>query len=171
MINFLKYLFKFIISVEIFISKTKKKYKLPKYFKFYFFKSFSNIKLKTIKNYFHEFKEKKKRFKKGQYFLVLCYKNKLVSSGWIYFGKNWLITEIDKKIILLNEIVIFDFITPLSERRKGYYTKLLKIIRNKFGNKNIIIYVLSSNRFSQKAIIKSGFKYSKRLYKVNLNRK
>ena len=171
MIKFLKYFFKFFISVDIFTSKVKKKYKLPKYFKFYFFKSFSNIKLKIIKNYFIEFNEKKKRFKKGQYFLVLCYKNNLVSSGWINFGKSWLITEIDKKINLLNEIVIFDFITPLKERRKGHYTKLLKMIRNKFGNKNILIYVLSSNQFSQKAIVKSGFKYNRRLYKVNFNRK
>ena len=102
---------------------------------------------------------------------MLCFKNKLVSSGWMYSGKSWLITEIDKKIILLNKIVIFDFITSTGERKKGYYTKLLKIIRNKFGNKNILIYALSSNRFSRKAIIKSGFKYNKRLYKLSLNRK
>ncbi len=171
MIKILKYFFKFFVSIDIFYSKKKIKYKLPKYFRFYFFKSFSSIKMITIKNYFNEFKEKRRRFKKGQYFLVLCYKNKLVSSGWINSGKSWLITEINRKIILLNQIVIFDFITPTSERRKGYYTKLLKVIRNKFGNRNILIYVLSSNKFSQKAIVKSGFKYDKRLYKISFERK
>jgi hypothetical protein len=171
MLKFLKYFLKFFRSVDIFYSKDKIKYKLPKYFKFYFFKSFSNIKSKTIKEYFHEFKEKKERFKKGQYFLVLCYKNKLVSSGWINAGKSWLIAEIDRKIKLLNQIVIFDFITSADERRRGHYTKLLKIIRNKFGNKYILIYALSSNKSSQKAIIKSGFKYGRRLYKISFERK
>ena len=101
----------------------------------------------------------------------MSYNNKLVSSGWINAGKNWLITEIDRKIKLLDQNVIFDFITPLKERRKGHYTKLLKIIRSKFGNKSILIYVLSSNKFSQQAIIKAGFKHNKRLYKINFERK
>lgn len=171
MLRFLKYFFKFFISIDIYYSNKKKKYKLPKNFNFYFFKSFSNIKSDSIKKYFYEFKQKKKRFKKGQYFLVLSYNNKLVSSGWINAGKNWLITEIDRKIKLLDQNVIFDFITPLKERRKGHYTKLLKIIRSKFGNKSILIYVLSSNKFSQKAIIKAGFKYNNRLYKINFERK
>ena len=65
MFGFLKYFLKFFISVDIYYSYKKKKYKLPKNFKFYYFKSFSNIKLKTIKEYFYEFKQKKKRFKKG----------------------------------------------------------------------------------------------------------
>ena len=171
MLKFLKYLLKFFRSIDIFYSKDKIRYKLPKYFEFYFFKSFSSIKLKTIKKYFYAFKEKKERFKKGQYFLALCYKNKLVSSGWIGAGKSWLITEIDRKIKLLNQIVIFDFITQADERRRGHYTKLLKIIRNKFGNKYILIYSLSSNTSSKKAIIKAGFKYDKRLYKTSFERK
>ena len=171
MLKFLKYFLKFFISVDIFYSKNKIKYQPPKYFKFYFFKSFSNIKSQTIKKYFYEFEEKKERFKKGQYFLVLCYKNRLVSSGWINAGKSWLITEIDRKIKLLNQVVIFDFITSVNERRRGHYTKLLKIIRNKFGNKYILIYALSSNRSSQKAIIKAGFKYDRKLYKISFERK
>lgn len=170
MFGFLKYFLKFFISVDIYYSYKKKKYKLPKNFKFYYFKSFSNIKLKTIKEYFYEFKQKKKRFKKGQYFLVLSYNNKLVSSGWINAGKSWLITEIDREIKLPDQKVIFDFITPSKERRKGHYTKLLKIIRSKLNNKSILIYVLSFNKFSQRAIIKAGFKYNKRLYKINFER-
>ena len=170
MFGFLKYFLKFFISVDIYYSYKKKKYKLPKNFKFYYFKSFSNIKLKTIKEYFYEFKQKKKRFKKGQYFLVLSYNNKLVSSGWINAGKSWLITEIDREIKLSDQKVIFDFITPYKERRKGHYTKLLKIIRSRLGNKSILIYALSSNRSSQKAIVKAGFKHNKRLFKIDFGR-
>ena len=55
----LKYFLKFLIPVDIFYSKKRRKYKIPKYFRFYFFKSFSEIKLKIIKDYFYSFKEKK----------------------------------------------------------------------------------------------------------------
>ena len=101
---------------------------------------------------------------------MLSYRNKLVSSGWIYDGKSWLITEIDRTIKLLDQTVIFDFITPLKERSKGHYTKLLKIIRSRLGNKSILIYALSSNRSSQKAIVKAGFKHNKRLFKIDFGR-
>ena len=47
--------------------------------------------------------------------------------------------------------------TPFQFRNKGYYTKLLKFVRSKFSNKNILIYVLSSNKKSKKAIKKAGF--------------
>ncbi len=169
MIKFLKYIFKFFVSIDIYHSNKKKNYILPRYYKFYVIKSFSNIKSKKLKGYFYKFRKKKERFKKGQYFLALCYKKKLVSSGWMSLEKSWLITEIDRKVKLLNQRIIFDFITPEKERRKGYYTKLLKIVRNKFGSKEIFIYALSSNRFSKAAIISAGFKHNKRLYKINFN--
>ncbi len=68
MLRFLKYFFKFFISIDIYYSNKKKKYKLPKNFNFYFFKSFSNIKSDSIKKYFYEFKQKKKDLKKVSIF-------------------------------------------------------------------------------------------------------
>ena len=44
-------------------------------------------------------------------------------------------------------------------RNKGYYTKLLKLIIDRFKNKNILIYVLKSNKKSKKAILKAGFNF------------
>ena len=41
----------------------------------------------------------------------MSFEEKLLSSGWGFEGKNWYISEIEKKITLENEIVLFDFIT------------------------------------------------------------
>ena len=60
---------------------------------------------------------------------------------------------------------MFDFYTPVSMRSRGYYTKLLKIILKKFCKKKLLIYSLSSNQASIKAIEKAGF-----IFKRNINR-
>ena len=98
--------------------------------------------------------------------MTLSLNGKLVSSGWLFQGKNWNITEIDRKLSVKNKLVIFDFITPLVYRNKGYYTKLLKIILGKFKKKDILIYVLSSNTHSKKAIKKAGFDFKYQLKKI-----
>ena len=73
--------------------------------------------------------------------------------------KKWKITEVNRDLKILNKIVIFDFITMPEYRNKGYYTKLLKLIIDRFKNKNILIYVLKSNKKSKKAILKAGFNF------------
>ena len=65
----------------------------------------------------------------------------------------------NRDLKVLNKFVIFDFITSPEYRNKGYYTKLLKLIIDKFKNKNILIYVLRSNKKSKKAILKAGFNF------------
>ena len=82
-------------------------------------------KLKTKKywNIFKHFKSKQ-RFEKKQYFIAMSFEEKLLSSGWGFEGKNWYISEIDKKITLENEIVLFDFITTTDQRNKGNYSLL-----------------------------------------------
>ena len=66
----------------------------------------------------------------------MSFEEKLLSSGWGFEGKNWYISEIDKKITLENEIVLFDFITTTDQRNKGNYSKLLSLINYKFKGKN-----------------------------------
>ena len=77
-----------------------------------------------------------KRFKNKSKFIGLKHKNKLICSGWIYFGNNckWNIEEINKKISLNGECVLYDFETEKQFRNRGYYQLLLKIIQNKLGN-------------------------------------
>ena len=96
-------------------------------------------------------------------FLVLTYKNKLVSSGWIYSGRKWFISEIQKTINISNCNIIFDFITEHDERNKGNYLRILYLISKKFRNKTLMIYSQSNNYYSKKAIVKAGFVFKKRL--------
>tara|TARA_B100001971_G_C18156661_1_gene518950 strand:+ start:145 stop:330 length:186 start_codon:yes stop_codon:yes gene_type:complete len=49
----------------------------------------------------------------------------------------------------------------------GYYTLLLRIIQNKFQKKRLIIYALSHNNKSIRAIEKSGFKFIKKLKSIH----
>ena len=49
-----------------------------------------------------KFKNKKQRFEKNQYFIAMCFEEKLLSSGWGFEGKNWYISEIDRQIKLEN---------------------------------------------------------------------
>ena len=96
---------------------------------------------------------KKKKIYQKLFFSYFKFKKK-ISFKWLALqGKRWKISEIDRKINVINKLVIFDFITPLKYRNKGYYTKLLKFIRTKFKNKNILIYSLSSNKKSIRAIV------------------
>lgn len=166
MYRFLKKLISYFRTIEIYEKKTNQSTKNFKKFKLNIFDRFSKIKSKEILSYFNIYKDKKKRFNQGLIFITLSFNGKLVSSGWLYRGRNWKITEIDRKLNVKNKLVIFDFITPLVYRNKGYYTKLLKIILGKFNNKDILIYVLSSNTQSKKAIIKAGFHYKYQLKKI-----
>lgn len=165
MYNFLKILVSYFRTIEIYEVHNRSSFKALKKYEFKIYKKFSSIRSKNILEYFNIYNEKKKRFTKNCFFLTLSLKKKLVSSGWLYKGKRWKISEIDRKINVINKLVIFDFITPLKYRNKGYYTKLLKFIRTKFKNKNILIYSLSSNKKSIRAIVKAGFICKKKIKK------
>lgn len=167
MYGFLKKLISYFRTIEIYEINSNFKSKISKKYKFKVYNKLSNIKSPEILNYFKEYKNKKKRFKNNCMFLTLSLNNKLVSSGWLFIGKNWIITEINKYLNVSNKIIIFDFITLEQYRNKGYYTKLLKLIRKKFKNKNILIYVLSSNLKSKRAIKKAGFIFQKKLRALN----
>ena len=166
MYKLLKKLVRYFRTIEIYEKNNNRHLKNLKKYRFKIFKNLSSIKSKEILNYFNEYKEKKKRFHQNSIFLTLSFNRKLVSSGWLFRGKSWKITEIDRTINVKNKFVIFDFITPPNYRKKGFYTKLLKSILSKFKNKNVLIYVLSSNIYSKKAILKAGFDYKYQLKKI-----
>ena len=146
----------FLNEIYIFESKCNKKkikfknYSLKKY------KTLDEISDHKIIQYIKK-DDKHLRFKKKQILLVLFYNKKSVCSGWMNKKSSWLITEINKKIYTKNTIILYDFITFLNFRRKGYYTKILKLIKNIRTNKTFIIYSLKTNKKSCNGILKSNF--------------
>ncbi len=135
-------------------------------FNLYVIKNSNKVfKNKYTAEYFRLFSNKRKRLLKGQNLFILTYKKQLACSGWMAKSNKWIITEVDLSIRTNNTIVLFDFYTPVSMRSKGYYTKLLKMILQKLCKKKLLIYTLSSNQASIKAIEKAGF-----IFKRNINR-
>ncbi len=163
MFKYLKKILCYFRTVEIYEKNSNLSFKFQKKLKFKIYRRLSSIKRKEILNYFKIYQDKKKRFQNNCVFLTLSFKNNFVSSGWLFRGKKWKITEVNRDLNVLNKFVIFDFITLPEHRNKGYYTKLLKLIINKFKKKNILIYVLRSNKKSKKAILKAGFNFK---YKI-----
>ena len=91
----------------------------------------------------------------------MCFEEKLLSSGWGFEGKDWYISEIDRKITLDNEVMLFDFITVADQRNKGNYSNLLSLINYKFKGKKLIIYTLQNNIYSKRGILNAGFTLKK----------
>ena len=164
--KFLKSIYSYFLTINIFeSSKTFKKIKRNK-IGFFFIKSLNETKnKKIIKDYFSKNKLKLSRFKKKSKFIGLHNKNNIVCSGWIYLGKVWNIEEVNKNIKLNSRYLLYDFFTDHKFRNKGYYKFLLQIIKSKFKNKKLLIYSLSHNYRSIKAIEKSGFKFLKKIKK------
>jgi len=162
----LKYAYQFFLTIYVFefnkkLKKIKKNHKL-----FFFIRSIKEAKNnKIIKKYFEKDSFKLKRFSKNSKFLGLKGKSEIICSGWIFYGNSWNVEEIDKKIKLKKQYLLYDFFTSNKFRNKGYYQILLQLIINKHRNKKLIIYSLSNNMMSIKAIRKVGFKLIKKLKK------
>lgn len=164
--SFLKKIYQFFLTIYIFESYKKFEKVDKKRMSLFIIKSFNKIKLnKTIKKYLENDEFKLDRFKKGSQFIGLRRKNEIICSGWIYFGNEWKIEEINKNIKLKNQYLLYDFITEKKFRNMGYYKLLLRIIQNKFIKKKLVIYALSHNSKSIRAIKKSGFKFMRELKK------
>jgi len=163
--RYLNYFIKFFRSIRWYEINNKRKIIniKKKNYKLVVLKSKKNISDMKLDEYFKKYKFKLTRLNKKNYFLALTNKQKILSSGWIYFGLKWKITEIDKDVYLDSKFLLFDFETPAYLRNRGYYTLLLKMIRNKFLNKKLAIYSLSNNIPSCNAIEKSGFKFIKKI--------
>ena len=143
-------------------NKNQKKIKI-KNFKLKIFKKFSSIKDRDLKKFLNS--EQKKRFQKKQYLLVLFFNNNIVTTGWMCHGINWRITEINKDIEIKNKVLLYDFFTFKEFRNRGYYAKILKLIRNFNTKKKFWIYCLSNNYSSKKGIENSNFKFIKKIEK------
>ena len=164
--KFLKSIYQFFFTIYIFESYPKFKKFSKKGILTFFIKSLNEVKInKTIQKYFEKNELKLNRLKKKSKFIGLKNKKEIICSGWIYFGNEWKIEEINKKIKLNGRYLLYDFITEKKFRNMGYYKLLLKIIQNKFQKKRLIIYALSHNHKSIRAIKKSGFKFVKKLKK------
>ena len=164
--KFLKKIYQFFLTIYIFESDKKFKKVDKKRISLFIVKSFNEIKLnKTIGKYFENSKFKLDRFKKGSKFIGLKQGKEIICSGWIYVGSEWRIEEVDKNIKLKNQYLLYDFITEKKFRNMGYYKLLLTIIQNKFIKKKLVIYALSHNSKSIRAIKKSGFKFMRELKK------
>ena len=137
-----------------------------KIFKLVILKSKNEVSKFFFKNYFKKNYYKLKRLNLKFYFAALTNKKKILSSGWIYFGARWKITEVDKHVNLNRKYLLFDFETPKQFRNKGYYQLLLKLIRNKFINKRLAIYSFSTNKKSKRAIYKAGFMFIKKIHGI-----
>ena len=163
--TFLKSLYDSVIWFEI--KNNKKNYRLKGNEKFIIIKSKNDRRLKIYKNYFNDYPSKKKRLSGGYIFFVLSKKHKtkleILCTGWLYKGNEWIITEINKKIILKNVFLLFDFFTPKKLRNKGYYKKILIKISQKYKNKKLAIYSLDRNKQSLKAIKNAGFEFKKKI--------
>tara|TARA_B100001123_G_C15247783_1_gene1001586 strand:+ start:1072 stop:1575 length:504 start_codon:yes stop_codon:yes gene_type:complete len=164
--KFLKLIYQFFLTIYIFESGNKFDRINKKGTSIFFIKSLNKIKFnKNLKKYFDKSECKLDRFKKKSKFIGLKRKDEIICSGWIYFGNKWTIEEINKKITLNNKYLLYDFITEKKFRNMGYYKLLLKIIQNKFKRKKLMIYSLSHNHNSIRAIENSGFKLLKKLKK------
>ena len=158
--NFILSYFRTIYLFEA--NKNQKKLKI-KNFKLKIYKKFSSIKDKDLKKFLNS--QQKKRFQKKQYFLVLFFKNNIVTTGWMCHANNWHITEINKEIKVKNKVLLYDFFTFKKFRNRGYYAKILKLIRNFNTKKKFWIYCLSNNYSSKKGIENSNFKLIKKIEK------
>jgi len=164
--KFLKLIYQSFVTIYIFKSYKKFKKINKRNLSVFFINTSKDAKAnKIINRYFENSKFKLIRFKKKSKFIGLKRKNEIVCSGWIYFGNKWMIEEINKSITLRKQYLLYDFITEKRFRNLGYYKLLLKIIQSKFLNKKLIIYSLSWNYKSIRAIEKSGFKLFKKLRK------
>ena len=155
-----KIIFNFLVSFfnEILIFESKRNKKTLK-FKNYVLKKYKNknqIKNSQINRYL-KISEKYLRFKKKQTLFVLYRNSQAVSTGWMSENSNWLITEINKNISRKKTIILYDFFTFPNYRNKGYYTKILKLIKNFKTKKIFLIYSLKNNKKSCKGILKAQF--------------
>ena len=156
----IKKIFKFLISLlsEIYIFESKSNKKKIKYRNFYLkkYKSLKQIKSSGVINHLND-NHRYLRFKKKQILFVLFHKKQAVSLGWMNKGSRWFITEINRTINISNTTILYDFFTFPKLRNKGYYIKILKLIKNIKIKNFFLIYTLDNNEKSKKGIIKAKF--------------
>tara|TARA_Y100000768_G_scaffold247761_1_gene188005 strand:- start:210 stop:707 length:498 start_codon:yes stop_codon:yes gene_type:complete len=160
--NIFNYLCSFFRVIYVFESKKNNNKIKFKNFSLKKYELASEVKDKELKDYLIE-EKKLKRIKKNQKLYVLFYKKKFVSMGWMYNGASWKIDEINKRISLNRKILLWDFVTLSKFRNKGFYSKLLLLIKNLNTKKIFLIYCLKNNNASKAGILNSKFKLKKKI--------
>ena len=122
-------------EIYLFESKKNKNNISFQNFKLLKYRKFDSIKEKKLIRYVISGK-KKKRFNNKHNLFALFFKKDLVCTGWMYSGHKWLITEIDYKINVKNKILLYDFFTFEKFRKRGFYSKILILIKNLKKKKN-----------------------------------
>ncbi len=134
-------------------------------FKFCIFKEYEE--LREFKNFFYSFNNREffKRFKEKHEMLALIDdENKNIACyGWKSTKRSHAIEEVNKKLLISEGNILYDFKTLSNYRNKKLYKLLLnKIILN--VKKPLYIYSLAANDFSNRAILKAGFNLIGKLY-------
>lgn len=106
------------------------------------------------------------RFSRGSVCSCLFHQNKIVSYCWLSFQEEW-IGEIETTISLkMDEVYLFDAFTLPEYRGKNLFpfllTNTITYLKTQ-GYCYALIFALSTNRVSIKAIQKAGFKYFRKV--------
>ena len=146
------------LFTEVYIYESEKNIRKITYKNFFLkeYKSFNKTKNLVIKDYL-KIDNRIKRFRNNQILFVLFYKKKAVCYGWMNKKKSWKITEINKKILKKNTLILYDFFTHKNFRNKGFYTKILNLIKNSKTKNKFLIYCLKNNEASKRGILKANF--------------
>ena len=158
---------KFFGIINIYQSKNNAKIFFFKNLKLKEYYSIDEISSKKIKNYLKS-RNLLNRFSEGNTLCTLKKGQLTIGLGWKNNNSsNWYISEVDKYFLLKNKIILFDFWMFKQYRKKGYYSKMLFLIKNEITKKKFIIYSLSTNKSSIKGILRAGFKLKKKISKFN----
>ena len=151
-------------TIYIFESKKNDIFLTYKNFKLKKYDRLRSIKNKEMINYINQSKKNKRFFNNHSLFEIYFNKN-IVSVGWMHQGREWHISEINKKISIKNKILLYDFFTFKKFRNRGFYSVILNLIKNMKTSKIFLIYCLKSNKASKKGILKSNFKIIEKIQK------
>ena len=107
------------------------------------------------------------RFRFGDRFACLLNSDRLVISyGWYTHRALMPISEVGLLFRTYGDAVLFDFFTPSAFQRRGYYTRLLRMITEQQNIRRAWIYVQSSNGTSSRCIERCGFRRSSVLFLI-----
>lgn len=164
----------FLLKIIIFFRRVNIYQSKKNYTKIYFknlklieINSFKDVKSKKIKRYLIN-RNLLDRFYEKNTLIVLKKNKSFIAAGWKNsISSNWKISEINKHIFFKNKIILFDFWVLKEHRNKGYYSKMLQLIKNLNTKKKFIIYSIDTNLISVKGILKADFKLVKTISKCN----
>jgi len=101
---------------------------------------------------------------KNMFLCLVDERQEILCCGWSTFAPTFFVGEINKLIDNKSKMMLYDYVTPLAHRNRGYYTHLLTLIADTFKEHSPVIFAERKNIASNKAIMKAGFR--KAIYEV-----